>query len=346
MVGHQKLGQSVPIEGVRDGAYRWLRGPDYPLWRRVQIVTWLSRSLTKAIVGKHELARDILLEAGEEMSDWQEGDGKQVLEYFLGREYLALHQLKQAEESYGEAKKADPNYVNAYIGLGNVYLDKASFYFLSPKSSSSDENMCEEGRPSAKDLDANAGQIPLTASEALSATNQAIVYYEDAVKMAPSSAWKPMKTVARYMLGRGYRLRGTAAWSVSPANWSQANADLLRAKELISPTLQQFEDDKLYGFLAYAYFDLAWAERTSGDIYRRQRDSASDAAQAEAQREEAIAAYKRAYESYLRCIEQEKRIDGDDPKGSKGMQTTIACDCKEGEQNMLYQIGDLGGASG
>lgn len=43
--------------------------------------------------------------------------------------------------------EADPDHVNAYIGLGNVYFDKARFYFLPQLPPSSQKNLC--GMPSA-----------------------------------------------------------------------------------------------------------------------------------------------------------------------------------------------------
>ena len=315
---------------------------DPTLLRRVNILIWLSKGLAKDIIGAHAAARDIFADAEQKIVDWPEGDGKQVLYYFQGREYLALHQLKEAEEKFAKAIALDPDYVNARIGLGNVFFDKASFYFVRQQPLDSGLNTCD-GAIGGDQLAAIADQLPLTITEALTATQQAVDSYQLALEKAPGSAWQPLETVAKYMLGRGYRLKGDAARLVGADYWPQASDDLIKAEELISPTLQQFGQDQLYGFLAYGYFDLASAQRAQGAIYEGQARSVSDAQQAQAYTEQAIAAYSSALENYQQCSAQKSLLDGD---GANGMQTKIACFCEGYELLVGKRIGDLGGASG
>jgi hypothetical protein len=348
VTGRQRLGSSVPISNLRDGLYQEAVSSDPTMLRRVSILIWLSKGLARDILGKHEEARDIFLEAEQKLDAELQSvgqpanDGQQVLSYFLGREYLALHQLKEAEERFAAAIAQDSDYVNAYIGLGNVFFDKASFYFVRQQPLSSDLGACT-GAVTGDDLAAIADQLPITISQALTATQQAVESYQLALDKAPSSAWPPMETVAQYMLGRGYRLKGDAARLVGPATWSQANDDLVKAAELISPTLQPLGQDELYGFLAYAYFDLASAQRARGAILERQALSASDAQQAQAYTEQAVAAYSSALENYQQCSAQKSLVDAD---GTNGMQTKIACFCEGYELIVGKRIGELGGASG
>ncbi len=155
-----------------------------------------------------------------------------------------------------------------------------------------------------------------------------------------------METVAQYMLGRGYRLKGDAARLVGPANWPQASDDLIKAEDLISPTLQAFDQDQYHGFLAYAYFDLASAQRAKGAIYEGQARSASDVQQSQAYTEQALAAYTSALENYQQCSAQKTLTDGGVDYGVHSMQNTIACYCEGYEILVGKRIGDLGGAAG
>ncbi len=245
-------------------------------------------------------ALDFFLDAEQKIVGWEDDDGKEVLYYFPGQEYLALHQLKNAEKNLPKAIKLEPDYVNALSGLGNVFFDKASFYFLSQQPLNSDLNVCKDVIQGDQ-LVAIADQIPLTLGEALTATQQAVDSYQLALEKAPDSTWKPLETVATYMLGRGYRLKGDAARLQGAAYWPQASDDLIKAEDLISPTLQQFDQDQLHGFLAYAYFDLASAQRARGAIYERQALSASDVQQTQAYTEQALDHYNGALKNYQQC---------------------------------------------
>ena len=351
VTGRQRLGSSVPILHLSDGLYTEEIESDPAMVRRVSILIWLSKGLAKDILGKHEEARNIFLDAKQKLDaepnnvKGSEPDGRQVLDYFLGREYLALHQLAEAEASFNQAIEQDGDYVNAHIGLGNVFFDKASFYFIRQQPLDSGLSTCD-GAIDGDQLAAIADQLPITISQALTATQQAVDSYQTALDKAPGSAWKPMETVAQYMLGRGYRLKGDAARLVGPANWPQASNDLIKAEALISPTLQAFGQDQYYGFLAYAYFDLASAQRAKGAIYEGQARSASDVQQSQAYTDQALAAYSSALENYQQCSAQKSLTDGGVDYGVHSMQNKIACFCEGYEIFVGKRIGDLGGASG
>ncbi|HSN78310.1 MAG TPA: hypothetical protein VL334_24835 [Anaerolineae bacterium] len=339
VTGRQRLGSSVSIPNLRNGLYKQAVASDPNMWRRVNILAWLSQGLALDLNGHHKQARDFLVEAKHKLDalpqnvDQLASDGQQVLDYFLGREYLTLNQLKEAEESFTAAKDADPDYVNAYLGLGNVSFNRASFYFIRQQPLSSDLNTCA-GVPSADELAANADQLPITDSQALTATQQAIDSYQLALDKASGSTWQPMTTVAQYMLGRAYRLKGQVevvllAGTDSPP---QATDDLLKAEGLITPTLQQFGQNQLYGFRAYAYFDLASAQYTRAAILERQ-----------GQTKQALAVYISALENYQQCSAQQWLTDVD---GTNVMQKKIACICDGYELPVGSKIDELGGAVG
>ena len=347
--GHEKLGESVPIANLGEAAlYKREVANNPTLWRRVNVLIWLSQGLVNGLLGDHVAARDVLLaaanklDATKETAERPENDGTQLLYYFLGREYLTLHQLDDAEAKFKEAIGLDPNYVNAHIGLGNVFFDKASFYFIQQQPLANGLNTCKDAIDSEQ-LAAISGQLPITVSQALSASQQAVDSYQLALDKAPGSAWKPMETVAQYMLGRGYRLKGDAARLVGPAYWPQASDDLIKAEELISPTLQLFDQDQYHGLLAYAYFDLASAQRARGAIFERQANSESDVQRSQAYTEQALAAYTSALDNYQQCSAQQSLRDAN---GEHIMQERIACFCEGYEILVGKHIGDLGGASG
>ena len=123
----------------------------------------------------------------------------------------------------------------------------------------------------------------------------------------------------------------------------RASDDLIKAEELISPTLQQFDQAQYHGLLAYAYFDLASAQRAQGAIHEGQARGASDVQQSQAYTEQALAAYTSALENYQQCSAQKTLPDAN---GEHMMQETIACFCEGYEMLVGKHIGDLGGAAG
>ena len=109
---------------------------------------------------------------------------------------------------------------------------------------------------------------------------------------------------------------------------------------------KQFGQDQYHGFLAYAYFDLASAQRAQGAIYEGQARSASDVQQSQAYTEQALAAYTSALENYQQCSAQKSLTDGGVDYGVHSMQNKIACFCEGYEILVGKRIGDLGGAAG
>jgi tetratricopeptide (TPR) repeat protein len=92
---------------------------------RSDALFWLTIGLTHQLLGRSEDALQTFLRAEQELVDWRDSDGKEILYFFTGREQFFLSQIDEAEESFRRALRIDPNYGRAQLALGSIYQQRA-----------------------------------------------------------------------------------------------------------------------------------------------------------------------------------------------------------------------------
>lgn len=87
---------------------------------------WLTLGLTQDLLGATPQALAALQQAEQELSDWPDADGKELLYYLQGRQHLFLRQLDEAQQAFQRALAINPDFARAAIALGGVDLLRAN----------------------------------------------------------------------------------------------------------------------------------------------------------------------------------------------------------------------------
>src|SRR4030095_13132255 len=116
-------------------------------------VIWFSRGLAFDLFGRFDQAYKVLEQGETNLQDWDENQGKEVFYFFKGSEALFLSQceadaakvfpatadesaaiqaLNKAEAAFKEAKRIQPAYPRAYLGLAQVNVQRAQRLLLPP----------------------------------------------------------------------------------------------------------------------------------------------------------------------------------------------------------------------
>jgi tetratricopeptide (TPR) repeat protein len=143
IIGHNQLGSNIPIPPncENDPKCAFILIPELSV--RTKALTRFTVGLMYDLIGSNQKALETFERTEQELTDWDEkNEGKEVLYYFIGYETLALSYdenemkksfptieaaLASAEKYFLKALDSNPNYVRAYIGLGNVYYRQAEF---------------------------------------------------------------------------------------------------------------------------------------------------------------------------------------------------------------------------
>lgn len=152
LTGSQQLGQPISLPTPLNDEY--LAANLQPLGRAL---VWFSRGLQNDLNGRYDLAYQILKQGEQNLTDWDENQGKEVLYYFIGREALFLancendarivftprdatsavaQALTEAENYFTRAQTlAERNgrtYARATFGLGQVAIQRAQRELIPP----------------------------------------------------------------------------------------------------------------------------------------------------------------------------------------------------------------------
>lgn len=127
LVGHYALGRSLQLpQSLDTGNPRANIAISNQLSLRSRILFWLTLGLTQDLVGSTPQALATLQQAEQELSDWPEADGKELLYYLQGRQHLFLRQLDEAQQALQRALAINPDFARAAIALGGVDLLRAN----------------------------------------------------------------------------------------------------------------------------------------------------------------------------------------------------------------------------
>ena len=179
IVGAHRLGKLLPLPLPFDtGSPEANVAVGEKLKVRADALFWLTIGLTQQLLGRSEKALETFQRGEQELVDWPESDGKEILYFFIGREQLFLDRVDEAEASFRVAVGIEPEYARAQVALGSVYQRRAQD--VAP------EKRLEEPR----------------------ALEQAIEHQRKGLDLALASGDPLLEAVARIALAKSYRLLG------------------------------------------------------------------------------------------------------------------------------------------
>lgn len=154
LTGSQQLGQPIPLPNPMNDEY--LATYLQPLGRAL---VWFSRGLQQDLNGRYDLAYQIFTQGEQNLADWDEQQGKEVLYYFIGREALFLancesdaqivfkpqanvsgveRALNEAEKNFERARQIAERdgrvYARATFGLAQVAFQRAQRQLIPPEA--------------------------------------------------------------------------------------------------------------------------------------------------------------------------------------------------------------------
>lgn len=245
---------------------------------RASALFWLLLGLRDDLLGHPAEALAVFRQAEGELTTWKEqGEGKEILYFFIGRAALFLKRDVEAEGAMGKALQINPDYARAHIVLGSVYFWRAQNLLL-------------------------AAEQPLEPQELEQVTDnleQAINSHQKGLELAQESHEPLMEVIARLALAQAYRLEGETHFYLE--NDVEANRFYNLSIQEISLSLDPLADAGQYRLLAQAYDSLGVAYTQQAVIIRDQGDTAGSRTLFEAARA-----------AYANCIHQETRAPEDD----------------------------------
>ena len=240
---------------------------------RSDALFWLTMGLTHQVLGQSDQALETFRRAEEELSNWSENDGKEILHFFTGREELFLSTLEEnpdpvrldnAETSFRKALDIDPTYARAQVALGTTFLQRA-------------QSIPPEAR--------------LQGPRYVEHLEQALDHHLKGLKLAQATEEPLIEAVARIALASSHRLLGEAHYLSGSNDQAVRHFDLAIAEiEQAAPLLA---DTRQFRLLAQAY-------EAQGAAYLQQGVLLGD----QGKPEESRARLELAKTAYQACIEQ------------------------------------------
>jgi tetratricopeptide (TPR) repeat protein len=269
-----------------------------PLTTRAQAIFWLTQAMTYDFAGQHEEALAVLKEADEQLTDWDDQEGKEVFYTFMGRAAYYARQIDEAERAAERALEINPDYVNAHMLRAYVHMDRAQLFFAQGRELTPEEAVCT-------DLADFAYASP-SLEAAIADAEAAVSHLQTAVALAPDSFWPEIEAYARMNLGLAERV---AALAYTLDNRLEAAADALATGET---ELQQALTEISVETQPQYY---AWTQMGLGVNYRMQAylaavdaflaDQDEDAETAAAARAQEAELLRKSIAAHDACIAQE-----------------------------------------
>ncbi len=269
IVGQYELGAPIPVQVPIDRLGSRLQ-VNQKLTARAKALTLFTIGLAWEFAGSPAKALDSFRQA-EQVADWADDEGKEVVYLFIGREAHFL--WREGEDGEAEVQQAfrnalalNPDYARAHIGLGNFYHEKAQRLVVQ------------------QNLD------PAGLEQVFSNVEQAIAEYRSALDSAlQPPANKRLEITARLALGGANRLKGQAYLRQGENDAAVSQFDL---------AIQEAESaQRLIGETDYR--DLGLVYQGMGTAYQLKAHTRF----AQGNREEGRALYEEAVRIYQQCIE-------------------------------------------
>lgn len=316
--GTQQLGQPIPIPTPVNDEY--LKQTLQPIGRAL---VWFSRGLQNDLNGRYDLAYQVLRQGEEQLTDWDENQGKEVLYYFIGREALfmanceqdaalefkaetqsaTVQALDKAAEYFtraqGIAERNGRTYARATFGLGQVAFQRAQRELIPPGSTTVGQCRITIPPPGTP-LACPARTVPPDDADTVARANkqidQAIALFEQAQKELPNDA--PPRLTARVRAVRATADTFLGLLEFIKRNEAGADPLLQKAASALQPLTQTTPPDDVRT-LANVYLALGNAQWLDASSQLAKNDTPQAKAQAQA-----------ALNAYTAC---EKLIPNDEP---------------------------------
>lgn len=268
LLGRYDLGDPIPVPTDAGSSFPWFEA-NQVLAARTEALTFFTAGLVLESARQFEAASAAFRRALE-VEEWDEGQGKEIIYLFLGRQAVSLGRDEEAEEALRRALELDPGYARAYIGLGNLRRRAA-------------QRLWQESSPAIPDRDETA-ELERLANEAL----EYYVLAEEHAGGQQDGAWlraRLAQSVTNQLLGEVYRHEGEP---------ELAGAYLATAADEVEATLAIIPAEER-SLRAYAYLDL-------GAAHHRQAEVSLGRGDPESARQDLQAAGS----AYAQCVDEAK----------------------------------------
>ena len=229
------IGVALPVEATDPLASVALSSS---LSTRTSLLFWLTTGMTYDLLGRSEDALHSFQQASQTLNSATDKSGRDLVQFFIGRQYLIMQRLDEAADAYQQALADNADYARAKIGLGGVYFARAQ---LQP------------------------GDKPTAASE--QNLKLALQTYGEAQALAQADGDPLIIAIARLALASTYRLQGQSDYLEN--DLSAAQQALTQAIDEIESLLPQLEQAEEYQLLGQAYESLGAAHLQLSDVVRQ-----------------------------------------------------------------------------
>ena len=305
-MGSQQMGATiasgVPLDDPQHASTAKLQMTP-ALHLRSGVVFWLTQALAYDFANQPEIALQILQEAERRLADWPNADGKEVLYFFLGRAALFAREFEEAIRAGETALSINPDYVNAHVLLGLVYMDRAQLHFVRGRELTAEEAACTSG----KNVEQSAERLEGAVSDA----QQSVAYLEQAVRLAPDSFWPPIEPYVRMNLGLAYRVLGLAR--IFEEQYDPAREALASAAGQLTTAAAAFPVEESPQYFAWTQMGLGLTYRLQAHLSSVDEFFATEAGksdEAAAAKSRTIALLGDAVNAYQACVDQKKATLG------------------------------------
>jgi tetratricopeptide (TPR) repeat protein len=235
IVGHHELGAPVSVQIPIDRLGTRLQ-VNQKLTARAKALSLFTIGLAWEVAGNPAKALEFFRQV-EQIEDWKDNEGKEIVYLFIGREALFLwldgeEREQEALSAFEKALALNSNYARAYVGLGNFYGQKA-------------ERLLDEMRSEPADQ--------AIAMEFDQFITEAIGKYRRALETEPDSAEAQVQIKAHLALGGAYRAKGNA--SIIRTEYDAADSLLDTAIDETQTALSLIQEQD-YRNLGQAYLGL------------------------------------------------------------------------------------------
>lgn len=319
LTGSQQLGQPIPLPNPINDEY--LATYLQPLGRAL---VWFSRGLQQDLNGRYDLAYQIFQQGEQNLADWDEQQGKEVLYYFIGREALFLancesdaqivfkpqanvsgveRALNEAEKNFARARQIAERdgrvYARATLGLGQVAFQRAQRQLIPPEATTAGQcriNVSPMGAPRPCPPRTPPNMDAAALNQAREYISQAITLFDRARAELPQPA--PARLDAKFSAARA--TADTLLGTVELLQQNPAVAETLaRNASATLQTLTQTTPADDRRTRANVYLALGSAYALAGSARHAQNDAPN-----------AIPQFENAASAYNACVNM---IPADDP---------------------------------
>ncbi len=119
LAGGYAIGKPIPM--LWPATDEVWKGVQLALNRRQQLISRLAIGIAYDQAGQPQKALDIFSQAATQINP-PCGEGREVLQFFIGREQLLLGNSQEAMKAHGEALTCKPDFARALIGMGDANL--------------------------------------------------------------------------------------------------------------------------------------------------------------------------------------------------------------------------------